>query len=72
VSKRRIAIPAQWQSQQRAALLGRAGVAEDDLSEKTLGAVCFGGFKVAHAIFKSSKTTTGVLRAEGTGAVKGD
>ena len=23
----------------------RAGVAEDDLSEKALGAVCFGGFK---------------------------
>jgi hypothetical protein len=27
---------------------------------------------IAHAIFKSSKTTTGVLRAEGTGAVRGE
>ena len=33
----------------------RAGVAEDDLSEKALGAVCFGGFKVAHAILNSAK-----------------
>jgi hypothetical protein len=50
----------------------RAGVAEDDLSEKALGAVCFVGLEVALAIFNPAKRTTGVLRAEGTGAVKGD
>jgi hypothetical protein len=33
----------------------RAGVAEDDLSEKALGALCFGGFKVAHAILNPAK-----------------
>jgi hypothetical protein len=33
----------------------RAGVAKDDLSEKALGALCFGGFKVAHAILNSAK-----------------
>ena len=44
----------------------RAGVTKDDLSEEALGAVCFGGFKGCSCNFKSSKTTTGVLRAEGT------
>jgi hypothetical protein len=33
----------------------RAGVAEDDLSEKALGTVCFVGLEVAHAIFNPAK-----------------
>jgi hypothetical protein len=43
----------------------RAGVAEDDLSEKALGAVRFDGLEVTHAIFNPSKTTTGVCVPEG-------
>ena len=33
----------------------RAGVAEDDLSEKALGAVCFAGLEVVYAIFNLAK-----------------
>jgi hypothetical protein len=32
-----------------------AGVTKDEVSEKAPGALCFGGFKVAHAILNSAK-----------------
>src|SRR6476620_6646309 len=51
----------------------RAGVAEDDLPEKALGAVYFDGFKVAHAILNSAKrrqafcVPKGLARSRATG-----
>jgi hypothetical protein len=51
----------------------RAGVAEDDLPEKALGAGCFDGFKVAHAILNSAKrrqafcVPKGLARSRATG-----
>jgi hypothetical protein len=52
-----------------------AGVAKDHLSEElSEGSVCPGGFKVTHSIFNPAKRRQafcGVLRTEGTDAVKG-
>jgi hypothetical protein len=42
-----------------------AGVTKDDLSEKALGALCFGGFKVAHAILNSAKRRQAFCVPEG-------
>src|SRR5258705_7927216 len=42
-----------------------AGVTKDDLSEKAPGALCFGGFKVAHAILNSAKRRQAFCVPEG-------
>jgi hypothetical protein len=42
-----------------------AGVTKDDLSEKAPGVLCFGGFKVAHAILNSAKRRQAFCVPEG-------
>jgi hypothetical protein len=49
----------------------RAGVTEDDLSEKALGAVCFDGLEVAHAILIQQNDNRR-FACRRVGAVKGE